>query len=164
MFRPQILKSCRRWISNDIRNRAKVPIASIVSSSLLNNAYRSKLQLWTRSLPLWSTPFVVNTTIFAFHSQRDATYDASQPHHSFPCQSVTFAGFYCMPSEGVQLSPSENILTNNEVLRLSALFVRSGVTKIRLTGGEPTVRKGIVDLVGKFFLSLLRTSLTTKRL
>lgn len=54
-----------------------------------------------------------------------------------------------MPSEGVELSPSESILTDEEVIRLSHLFVRSGVTKIRLTGGEPTVRKGIVDLVCK---------------
>lgn len=52
-----------------------------------------------------------------------------------------------MPSEGVELSPSEDILTNDEVLRLSSLFVRSGVTKIRLTGGEPTIRKGISDIV-----------------
>jgi len=54
-----------------------------------------------------------------------------------------------MPSEGVELSPKESILTDDEILRLSDLFVRSGVTKIRLTGGEPTVRKGIVDLVSR---------------
>ena len=52
-----------------------------------------------------------------------------------------------MPSEGVELSPNESILTDEEIIRVSNLFVRSGVTKIRLTGGEPTVRKGIVDLV-----------------
>nr|GAT57470.1 predicted protein [Mycena chlorophos] len=54
--------------------------------------------------------------------------------------------FYCMPSEGVELSPNENILSNEEVLRLAGLFVKSGVTKIRLTGGEPTVRKGISEI------------------
>ncbi|KAG6879563.1 hypothetical protein C0992_001390 [Termitomyces sp. T32_za158] len=57
--------------------------------------------------------------------------------------------FYCMPSEGVELSPDGNILTNDEVIRLATLFVRSGVTKIRLTGGEPTVRKGIEELIGR---------------
>ena len=57
-------------------------------------------------------------------------------------------GFYCMPSEGVELSPAQNILSNEEVLRLARLFVTSGVTKIRLTGGEPTVRKGIADIIG----------------
>jgi len=55
--------------------------------------------------------------------------------------------FYCMPSEGVELSPNQHILTNEEVLRLATLFVKSGVTKIRLTGGEPTVRKGIAEII-----------------
>jgi cyclic pyranopterin phosphate synthase len=54
-----------------------------------------------------------------------------------------------MPHEGVELSPPANILTNDEIIRLSALFVKSGITKIRLTGGEPTVRKDILDIVGK---------------
>ncbi|KAG5340927.1 hypothetical protein C0989_012550 [Termitomyces sp. Mn162] len=53
-----------------------------------------------------------------------------------------------MPSEGVELSPDGNILTNDEVIRLATLFVKSGVTKIRLTGGEPTVRKDIEELIG----------------
>ena len=53
-----------------------------------------------------------------------------------------------MPSEGVELSPKPSILSDDEVVRLARLFVQNGVTKIRLTGGEPTVRKGIVDLVG----------------
>ena len=56
-----------------------------------------------------------------------------------------------MPEEGVELSPNENILTDDEVIRLATLFVKNGVTKIRLTGGEPTVRKGLVDLVGAYF-------------
>ncbi|XP_014498498.1 GTP 3',8-cyclase, mitochondrial isoform X2 [Vigna radiata var. radiata] len=53
---------------------------------------------------------------------------------------------YCMPAEGVELTPSPQILTNTEILRLANLFVSSGVTKIRLTGGEPTVRKDIEDI------------------
>jgi cyclic pyranopterin phosphate synthase len=58
-------------------------------------------------------------------------------------------GFYCMPEEGVELSPKDHILTNDEILRLARLFVQSGVTKIRLTGGEPTIRKGILELISK---------------
>ena len=53
-----------------------------------------------------------------------------------------------MPSEGVELSPPQHLLSDDEVIRLATLFVRSGVTKIRLTGGEPTVRKNIVEIVG----------------
>lgn len=57
--------------------------------------------------------------------------------------------FYCMPGDGIELSPREHILTDDEVIRLATLFVKSGVTKIRLTGGEPTVRKGLVDVVAR---------------
>ena len=54
---------------------------------------------------------------------------------------------YCMPSEGIELTPNQNLLTFDEILRLAKLFVSQGVTKIRLTGGEPTVRKDCVELV-----------------
>ncbi|OAP64380.1 molybdenum cofactor biosynthesis protein A [Fonsecaea erecta] len=54
---------------------------------------------------------------------------------------------YCMPEEGIQLSPSARLLTTPEIVYLSELFVNQGVDKIRLTGGEPTVRKDIVDLM-----------------
>lgn len=54
---------------------------------------------------------------------------------------------YCMPEEGIDLSPPSHLLTTAEIVYLSTLFVSEGVTKIRLTGGEPTVRKDIVSLV-----------------
>lgn len=52
-----------------------------------------------------------------------------------------------MPEEGIQLSPNKDILTTAEIYYLSALFVNQGVNKIRLTGGEPTVRKDIIPLM-----------------
>ncbi|GAB1320286.1 hypothetical protein MFIFM68171_10496 [Madurella fahalii] len=54
---------------------------------------------------------------------------------------------YCMPEEGVPLSPPRELLTTPEIVLLSSLFVSQGVTKIRLTGGEPTVRRDIVPLM-----------------
>ncbi|KAJ5974778.1 hypothetical protein N7481_001363 [Penicillium waksmanii] len=54
---------------------------------------------------------------------------------------------YCMPEEGIELSPPPQLLTTPEILYLSSLFVSQGVTKIRLTGGEPTVRRDIVPLM-----------------
>ncbi|KAI0081077.1 molybdenum cofactor biosynthesis prote [Panus rudis PR-1116 ss-1] len=57
--------------------------------------------------------------------------------------------FYCMPSDGIELSPKAHILTDDEVLRLATLFVKNGVTKIRLTGGEPTVRKGLDGIISR---------------
>lgn len=54
---------------------------------------------------------------------------------------------YCMPEEGVPQSPPPDLLTTSEIFMLSSLFVSQGVTKIRLTGGEPTVRKDILLLM-----------------
>lgn len=52
-----------------------------------------------------------------------------------------------MPAEGVQLSPKSNILTTDEVHTIARIFVEQGVRKIRLTGGEPTIRKDLVDVI-----------------
>ncbi|MCS7154903.1 MAG: GTP 3',8-cyclase MoaA [Bacteroidota bacterium] len=54
---------------------------------------------------------------------------------------------YCMPEEGVALKPRQELLTLEEIYRLATLFVRLGVKKIRLTGGEPLVRKGVETLI-----------------
>lgn len=50
----------------------------------------------------------------------------------------------------MELAPPAHLLSDNEIIRLAEMFVKQGVTKIRLTGGEPTVRKGVVELVGKY--------------
>ncbi|KAG2498518.1 hypothetical protein HYH03_003769 [Edaphochlamys debaryana] len=55
---------------------------------------------------------------------------------------------YCMPDEGVALTPGGQLLTTPEIMRLARLFVSAGVTKVRLTGGEPTLRKDLPELVG----------------
>jgi cyclic pyranopterin phosphate synthase len=52
-----------------------------------------------------------------------------------------------MPEEGVALSPPSHLLTTPEITYLSSLFVSQGVTKIRLTGGEPTIRRDILPLM-----------------
>ncbi|KAI0131662.1 molybdenum cofactor biosynthesis prote [Hypoxylon sp. NC0597] len=54
---------------------------------------------------------------------------------------------YCMPEEGVPLSPPRELLTTPEIIMLSSLFVSQGVNKIRLTGGEPTIRRDILPLM-----------------
>lgn len=54
---------------------------------------------------------------------------------------------YCMPEEGVKLLDHKYILTFDEIVDLTKTAVRKGVNKVRITGGEPLVRKGIVDLV-----------------
>ena len=52
-----------------------------------------------------------------------------------------------MPEQGVDLTPKSQTLSTEEVVRLARLFAKEGVTKIRLTGGEPLVRKDVVELV-----------------
>lgn len=64
-----------------------------------------------------------------------------------------------MPEEGVDLTPADQILTTPEIIKLATFFVEEGVTKIRLTGGEPTVRKDLVELVSA--LGSLRPRLET---
>lgn len=54
---------------------------------------------------------------------------------------------YCMPEEGVPLVSHDEILTFDEILALAKVFAGLGIRKIKLTGGEPLVRKGIVSLV-----------------
>jgi cyclic pyranopterin phosphate synthase len=53
---------------------------------------------------------------------------------------------YCMPEHGVDLKPKETLLTYEEIARIASIFVKLGVRKIRLTGGEPLVRKNLEEL------------------
>lgn len=65
---------------------------------------------------------------------------------------------YCMPEEGVSLTPKADLLTTEEILTLAGLFVKEGVDKIRLTGGEPLIRPDVVDIVAQLHrLEGLRT-------
>ncbi len=53
-----------------------------------------------------------------------------------------------MPMEGVPLTSNADLLSTAEIVRLASLFVRHGVSKIRLTGGEPTVVGQLLEIVG----------------
>ena len=54
---------------------------------------------------------------------------------------------YCMPIDGISKTNHEYILSYEEILRIVEVAVKNGITKIRITGGEPLVRKGVVDFV-----------------
>ena len=72
---------------------------------------------------------------------------------------------YCMPAEGVPLAPREHLLTTPELIRLARLFTDLGVDKIRLTGGEPLVRKDAEDVAEALGdLGLRSLALTTNGL
>ncbi len=54
---------------------------------------------------------------------------------------------YCMPNRGINLAPHSQVLSYEEIKNVALAAVEAGISKIRLTGGEPLVRKGITDLV-----------------
>src|ERR1051325_517509 len=66
--------------------------------------------------------------------------------------------FYCMPEEDYQFTPSSQLMQASEIDALAKIFVGLGVNKIRLTGGEPLVRKDIAQIIQS--LSQLPVSLT----
>lgn len=65
---------------------------------------------------------------------------------------------YCMPAEGINLTPKSHIMTADEIESIAKTFVSLGVKKIRLTGGEPLVRKDAKDIIQR--LGKLGTELT----
>ena len=71
--------------------------------------------------------------------------------------------FYCMPEEGVRFRPKDQILSYEELIRISNLFIDMGVDKIRITGGEPFVRKDLIKFLGNITLNdgLNTVSITT---
>lgn len=56
---------------------------------------------------------------------------------------------YCMPEDGIEKFCHEEILTLEEIYQITKSFVELGINKIRLTGGEPLARKGIVELISR---------------
>jgi molybdenum cofactor biosynthesis protein A len=65
---------------------------------------------------------------------------------------------YCMPADGIALSPKADLMTAEEIFAIAKTFVENGVDKIRLTGGEPLLRKDFLEIVSK--LSSLNVSLS----
>lgn len=54
---------------------------------------------------------------------------------------------YCMPAEGIRLVSHDDILRYDEILEVCRIGAELGINKIRITGGEPLIRKGITDLI-----------------
>ncbi len=68
---------------------------------------------------------------------------------------------YCMPAEGIQLSPKSHLMSFEEIYTIAKLFVDHGVTKIRLTGGEPLVRKDAATILEKLASLPVELAITT---
>lgn len=55
--------------------------------------------------------------------------------------------YYCMPPEGIKLLTHDDILSFKEITEFVKFAVKNGINKVRITGGEPLVRKGLVNLI-----------------
>ncbi len=66
--------------------------------------------------------------------------------------------FYCMPEEDYEFTPASKLMQPEEIEAIAKIFVAQGVNKIRLTGGEPLVRKDAADIIMR--LSKLPVNLT----
>ncbi len=54
---------------------------------------------------------------------------------------------YCMPAEGINLLPHEDVLSYEEIYRIAEVAAEMGIKKVRITGGEPLVRVGLSSLI-----------------
>ncbi|MCB0396481.1 MAG: GTP 3',8-cyclase MoaA [Flavobacteriales bacterium] len=81
----------------------------------------------------------------------DLLVDSFGRRHDYLRMSLTercnLRCFYCMPEEGIPLRDKAHFMRDEEVFRIAETFVRLGVKKIRLTGGEPLVRRGAGEII-----------------
>jgi len=79
--------------------------------------------------------------------------------------NCNFRCFYCMPEEDYDFTPASRLMQPEEVLAIAKTFVEHGVKKIRLTGGEPLVRKDAAEIIrslGKLPVELVITTNGTR--
>lgn len=100
-------------------------------------------------VPKQTQTFSVQNNIFA--KDNSILNDTFGRYHDYLRISITercnLRCEYCMPEEGVELMPDECSLTRYEIKKIMKTFVNAGVTKIRITGGEPLVRRDVVDII-----------------
>lgn len=75
--------------------------------------------------------------------------------------NCNFRCTYCMPQEDMQWMPSSKLMSADEIVQIAEVFVSLGVKKIRLTGGEPLVRKEFADILARLSKFSVELTLTT---
>lgn len=79
--------------------------------------------------------------------------------------NCNFRCFYCMPDEEYDFTPASRLMQTDEIVALAKIFVANGVKKIRLTGGEPLVRKDAAEIIlalGQLPVELVMTTNGTR--
>lgn len=69
--------------------------------------------------------------------------------------------FYCMPPEGITLKENSEYMTAEEIIKIASVFVKNGIKKIRLTGGEPLVRKEYAFILEELAKTGVELAITT---
>lgn len=86
-----------------------------------------------------------------FYGQREPALDSFKRRINYLRISLTdrcnFRCLYCMPEHGAHFAPRDHLLTDDELLRVVRAAAAVGFEKIRLTGGEPTLRRNIIEIV-----------------
>ncbi len=81
----------------------------------------------------------------------DKLYDHYDRLHDYVRLSITdrcnLRCVYCMPKEGLPFFPTDKVLSQDEIVQLVQNFAEMGVSKVRITGGEPLLRTDVVDIV-----------------
>lgn len=170
---PSLDNSCSTHDISTFKNRKKQRISdwrkSLPSMELFSRLLRHQVPS-PPSAPALSHPNVPNPTL-AENAQspqqnqalywRDIVHLAQQQNHVLTdtfgrrhtylrvslTERCNLRCLYCMPEDGVDLTPRSKLLSVSEIEKLVALFASEGVTKIRLTGGEPTLRRDLTDII-----------------
>lgn len=100
--------------------------------------------------------------------KENSLFDTFGRLHNYLRISLTdkcnFRCTYCMPDEGMKFMPDDRLMKANEVVALAEIFKDLGVKKVRLTGGEPTLRKDLDEILQGLSSLDLDLSMTTNAL
>lgn len=155
MVRPRVV--LRRLIHN---NKTHIDFSQEMSFS--NQSLKkvtatrlSRLISTSRAQTPLASLFTSPTCVFSTTSRPALTSpvlkDSFGRHHNYLRISLTekcnLRCTYCMPADGIQLTPRDELLTTDELLQIAHTFIDEGVTKIRFTGGEPSLRSDLADII-----------------
>ncbi|KAK6307642.1 hypothetical protein J4Q44_G00227900 [Coregonus suidteri] len=153
LFAPSSTPKLRRWYSSATQEENELELVSLANSSAPVPA--TKIGMTQEVAVPVGQRRRLNEEVLPFSAFLTDNFGR---RHSYLRISLTekcnLRCQYCMPEEGVKLTPRAQLLSTSEVLTVAQLFVREGVEKIRLTGGEPLIRPDVLDIISEWGRSL----------